>query len=106
MNIQIPDIDDENLEEQMIEISESDRELLTRINLLTPFLSWSEKMAVGLHAYYLIDTSHAQLCDLKPKHEKFGIGLQAVINLIQLLSPQAKAEIASEILLEDWDLEQ
>jgi hypothetical protein len=100
----LPDIDDEDLQEQMTEICESDRLLLQRINMLKPFLNWSEKMAAGLHAYWLIDTSHAQLCDLRGRHGFFSNGLQSVIDLVRSLSPQAKAEFASDILLEDWEM--
>ena len=101
--IEMPDIDDENLDEQMAKISESDRELMARINMLLPFLSWSEKMAAGLHAFWLIDTSHTQLCDIRGRHGFFTTPLLSVIDLIKSLSPQAKAEFASDILLEDWE---
>jgi hypothetical protein len=69
--IEIPDIDDKNLDEQIAKISESDRELMARINMLLPFLSWSEKMAAGLHAFWLIDTSHTQLCEIRGRHGFF-----------------------------------
>lgn len=102
--IEMPDIDDEDLDKQMAKISENDRESLTRINMLEPFLNWSEKMAAGLHAYWAIDTSHTQLCELKPKHGEFSAALRSVIDLVKSLSPQAKAEFASDILLEDWEM--
>ena len=100
----LPNWDDDDLEKQMTKISESDRGLLARIQMLLPFLNWSEKMAAGLHSYHSIDTSHAQLCDLKPKHGEFSAELRTVIDLIRLLSPQSKAEFASDILLEDWEM--
>jgi hypothetical protein len=100
----LPDIDDENLEKKMTEILESDRLLMQRIYMLKPFLNWNEKMAAGLHAYWAIDNSHTQLCELKPKHGEFSAALRSVIDLIQSLSPQAKAEFASDTLLEDWEM--
>lgn len=100
----LPNWDDSDLEEQMSKILERDRETLARINMLAPFLNFSEKMAAGLWAYWSIDQSHAQLCDLKPKHGEFATTLKSVVELVGDLSPQAKAEFASDILLEDWEM--
>lgn len=88
----------------MAEILESDRLLMARVAMLKPFLNWNEKMAAGLHAYWAIDVSHTQLWELKPKHGEFSAALRSVIDLIQSLSPQAKAEFASDTLLEDWEM--
>ena len=98
------DINDENLEEKMAEILESDRLLMQRVAMLKPFLNWSEKMAAGLYAYWAIDNSHTQLWELKAKHGEFSAALRSVIDLLQSLSPQAKAEFASDILMEDWEM--
>ena len=100
----LPDLDDENLEERMAEILESDRLLMQRISMLKPFLNWSERMAAGLYAYWAIDNSHTQLWELKPKHGEFSAALRSVIDLVRLFSPQAKAEFASDILMEDWEM--
>lgn len=104
MHDTLPDLNDENLEERMTEILESDRLLMQRISMLKPFLNWNEKMAAGLHAYWAIDNSHTQLWELKAKHGEFSAALRSVIDLTQSLSPQAKAEFASEILMGDWEI--
>lgn len=64
----------------------------------------SEKMALGLNAYWLLDESHHQLCDLKPKHGNYAADVQTGISLVQQLSPQGKAEFATDLLMDDWEM--
>ncbi len=61
-----------------------------------------EKMAVGIHAYWLTDTTHTQLCELKPRHGEFSSQVNEAIALVRQLQPVSLAELANEILLEDW----
>lgn len=102
--INLPDLDDDNLENQMEAILQSDAKIQQQLALLIRDLSGIEKMALGLNAYFLIDETSTQLCDLKPKHGEYSAELQSGIFLAQQLSPQAKAEFASDILLEDWEM--
>ncbi|MEG3899780.1 MULTISPECIES: hypothetical protein [unclassified Microcoleus] len=61
-------------------------------------------MALGLNAYFLLDESHHQLCDLKPKHGEYAVTVQVGISLVRQLSPQGKAEFATDLLMDDWEM--
>lgn len=100
----IPDIDDDDLENQMEAILQSDAKIQQQLALLMRNLSGTEKMALGLNAYFLIDESSTQLCDLKPKHGEYSAELQGGILLVQQFSLQAKAEFAADILMDDWEM--
>ena len=100
----IPDIDDDDLENQMEAILQSDAKIQQQLALLMRDLSGTEKMALGLNAYFLIDEASTQLCDLKPKHKEYSAELQGGILLVQQLSLQAKAEFAADILMDDWEM--
>jgi hypothetical protein len=102
--IEMPNIDDDDLENQMEAILQSDAKIQQQLALLMRDLSGTEKMALGLNAYFLIDQSSTQLCDLKPKHGEYSAELQSGIFLVQQLSPQAKAEFAANILMDDWEM--
>lgn len=102
--LEIPDIDDDDLENQMEAILQSDAKIQQQLALLIRDLNFPEKMALGLNAYFLIDETSTQLCDLKPKHGEYSTELQSGILLAQQLSPQAKAEFAGDILMDDWEM--
>jgi len=75
-----------------------------QLGTLLKEMSGPKKMVIGLHAYWLTDTSHKQLCKLQPKHGEFSAEVNAALVLVRQLSPQSLAEVATEILVEDWDL--
>lgn len=100
----IPDIDDDDLENQMEAILQSDAKIQQQLALLMRNLSGTEKMALGLNAYFLIDESPTQLCDLKPKYREYSAELQSGILLVRQFSLQAKAEFAADILMDDWEM--
>lgn len=102
--MEMPSIDDDDLENQMETILQSDAKIQQQLALLIRDLSGTEKMALGLNAYFLIDQSSTQLCDLKPKHGEYPAELQSGILLAQQLSPQAKAEFAVDILMDDREM--
>ena len=91
-------------EEQMDKIMESDAKIQQQLALLMRDLSGPEKMALGLNAYFAIDRSPTQLCDLKPKHGEYSPEVQSGILLVQQLSPQAKAEFVVDLLTDDWEM--
>ena len=99
----MPDIDDD-LEEQIDKITKSDAEIRHRLALLMHEMNSPEKRALGLNAYFAIDESFTQLCDLKPKHGEYSADIQNGILLVQQLSPQAKAEFAVDLLTDDWEM--
>ncbi len=102
--MEMPSIDDDDLENQMEAILQSDAKIQQQLALLIRDLSFPEKMALGLNAYFLIDETSTQLCDLKPKHGEYAANLQGGIFLVQQLSLQAKAEFAADILMDDWEM--
>lgn len=87
----------------MDRISKSDADLQQQLALLMYPMGHSEKMALGLNAYFAIDDSHTQLCELRPKHGEYSPEILRGIFLIQQLSPQGKAEFAADLLMEDWE---
>ncbi|TAG93119.1 MAG: hypothetical protein EAZ18_13040 [Oscillatoriales cyanobacterium] len=104
--INLPDLDSPTLEEEMAEILKSDREQLMQLCLLIESFNWHEKMAVGLAAYHQIDPTHTQLFRLTPAHGELSVPLNQAIEFVQKLSPQALAELAADILLEDFELQE
>lgn len=101
----LPNIDDNDLEEQMEAILIADAKTCREIGSLLEGMSWPQKMAIGLHAYWLLDQTHTQLYRLTPKHGELPTNIVTAIQLLQKLSPQSLVEVSSEILLEDWELE-
>lgn len=105
MHTRLPNLDDDDLEEQMEMIIQSDSKIQQQLALLIHEMSPPEKMALGLNAYWLlVDDSHHQLCDLKPKHGNYAADVQTGISLVQQLSPQGKAEFATDLLMDDWEM--
>lgn len=103
MYTRLPDIDDTDLEEQMDKIMQSDARIPQHLALSIRQISTAEKMALGLNADWLLDESQHQLCDLKPKHGEYSAEIQSGIFLVQQLSPQGKAELAADLLMNDWE---
>lgn len=104
--IEMPDFDSPTLEEEMAEILKSDREQLMRLCLLIESFNWQEKMAVGLFAYHQIDPTHTQIFRLIPAHGELSVPLKQAIEFVEKLSPQALAELAANILSEDFELQE
>lgn len=100
----IPDIDDSNFDEQLQKISQSDSKIQQQLAHLIHEMTPPEKMALGLNAYFLLDESHYQLCDLRPKHGEYAADVQTGISLVRQLSPQGKAEFAADLLMDDWEM--
>lgn len=94
----------DDLEAQIDKISKSDADLQQQLALLMYPMGQPERTALGLNAYISIDQSHTQLCELRPKHGEYSPEVLRGIFLIQQMSPQAKAEFAADLVLEDWDL--
>lgn len=99
----LPDFDSPTLEEEMETIAASDRENLAKISQLLDEFTWHEKMAIGQTAYFLIDSSHHKLLKLLPAHDDFSETVQQAMELLGKLSPQALAEVAMDILEEDFE---
>ncbi len=98
----LPDFDSPTLEEEMETIASSDRENLLKLCLLLEEFNWHEKMAIGLTAYHSINASH-QLIKIAPAHGEFSVPMKQAIEFVQKLSPQALAELAGDILEEDFE---
>ncbi|MEG3899936.1 MULTISPECIES: hypothetical protein [unclassified Microcoleus] len=99
----LPDFNDGDLGEQMEEIAKADGNVRQQIAMLIHGCNWHEKMALATNAVVAIDDSHTQLCVIQPKHERYSESLAAAIQLLRHLSPGAKAELAVDILSDDWE---
>lgn len=102
--IDLPDINDDDLDQQILTIAHQDANITQQIAMLTHGCNWHEKMALATNAIVAIDTGERQLCEVKPKHGRYNENLVAVIALLRHLSPGAKAELIVDILSDDWDL--
>jgi hypothetical protein len=100
----LPDFDSLDLEEEMEAIITSDDQVFKRLELLLDTFNWHEKMAIGQVAYSLIDTSHKQLAKVVPAHDEYDAPVKQAIEFVQLLSPEALAELASDILQVDFEI--
>lgn len=60
-------------------------------------------MAIGQTAYFFIDSTHRQLLKLVPIHGELDVPVQQAMQLLEKLSPQALAELAADILEEDFE---
>ena len=100
---QLPNLDDDDFDEQLQKISASDADLQQQLALLMYPMGRPEKMALGLNAYISIDESHTQLCELRSKYGDYSPEVLRGIFLIQQMSPQAKAEFAADLVMADWD---
>ena len=100
----MPDIDNNDLDKQIEAIAEADNNIRQQIAMLTHGNNWYEKMALATNAIVAIDDSHTQLCVVQPKHGRHNENLAVAIGLLRHLSPGAKAELAVDILSDDWEL--
>jgi hypothetical protein len=100
----LPNFDDDDLDKQIEAIAETDGNILQQIAMLIYGSNWHERMALIVNAIVAIDDSHTQLCVVQPKHGRYNENLAAAIGLLRHLSPGAKAELAIEILSDDWEL--
>lgn len=94
------DVDDE-----LVQIIVRDRTTLGQLFIQLENLNWSEKMAVGLTAYHRIDQTSAQLIEIKPRYGEFSAPVAEAMELLKALSPLALAELAADIVQNDFDIE-
>ena len=99
----LPDFDSPTIEEEIEAIADSDKDNLAKLSLLLGTFNWHEKMAIGLIAYHAIDVTHRQLITITPAHGVFSVPVKQAIEFISKLSPQALAELAGDILEEDFE---
>jgi hypothetical protein len=91
------------LEEDMEAILISDAKCLKQLQPILKALNWQEKMAVGLTAYWTICGNNS-LLKLVPQHELNEQTKQA-IEIVENLSPEALAGLSSDILAEDFEIQ-
>lgn len=99
----LPNFDDDDLDKQITTIAEADGNVMQQIAMLTHGSNWHEKMALATNAIVAIDDTHTQLCVVQPKHGRYNENLAAAIALLRHLSPGAKANLAIDILSDDWE---
>jgi hypothetical protein len=90
------------LEEDMEAILISDAKCLKQLQPILKTLSWQERMAVGLTAYWTICGDNS-LLKLVPQHELNEQTKQA-IKIVENLSPEALAGLATDTLAEDFEI--
>jgi hypothetical protein len=95
----LPDFDSPTSTET---VADSDRSNLLKLALLLEEFNWHEKMAIGLIAYHSIDGTHRNLVKIAPGHGEYSVPVQQALEFIKRLSPQALAELAADILEEDF----
>ena len=99
----LPNFDPPTVEGKIEAIVDSDRETLANLSVLMEDFDWHQKIAIGQTAYFFIDSLHHQLLKLVPIHGKLSEPVQQAMGLVEGLSPQALAELAEEILQEDFE---
>jgi hypothetical protein len=99
-NIETP----EDSEQESPEIA-NDIYIYRELRTLLEQMTCPQKMAVGLYAYWLTDTTIGQLCELRPRYGEFPPEVDEAIALVKQLHNASLAEVANEILLEDWIVE-
>lgn len=102
----LPNFDDDDLDGQMINIMTSDRDLRKQLAPLMAQMNWYEKMAIGQVAYNAIDKGHTNLIKLSFTHGEISLteAMLRAIELTKKLSPEALAELAGDILLEEFEI--
>lgn len=99
----LPDFDSPTLEQDIEKIADSDREIRAKLDDLLGNFNWHEKMAIGQVAYFFIDNTHRKLLKLGAAHGKLSEPVQEAMILVEGLSPQSLAELATDILEEDFE---
>lgn len=92
-------------DEEIVQMLLKDKTTLGKIFLKLQRLNWNEKMAVGLAAYHQLDKTSSQLIEIKPRYGEFEAPVAEVMNLLADLSPLALAELAADIVQNDFDIE-
>ncbi|WP_293335917.1 hypothetical protein [Microcoleus sp. CAWBG58] len=90
--------------DELVQILIRDRSTLGLLFLKLEKLAWNEKMAVGLAAYHRI-VQTTQLIEIKPRHGEFAAPVAEAIELLKALSPPALAELAGDILQDEFEIE-
>lgn len=90
--------------DELVRILIRDRATLGSLFLKLEKLAWNEKMAVGLVAYHRIDRT-TQLIEIKPLHGEFAAPVAEAMELLKALSPSALAELAGDILQDEFEIE-
>jgi len=83
----------------------NDIHIYRKLRSLLEEMTCPEKMVIGIYAYWLTDTTPTQLCELRPRYGEFPPGVDDAIALVKQLHNASLAEVANEILLEDWIVE-
>lgn len=103
--MELLDFDDDDLDKKIQETLDSDYEIRLRLMQLMPFLNnWNERIALGLNAYAIDDEDEGCLSKIVPRYFDYSPILNQCILLANRLSPQGRAELAVDILSEDWEL--
>jgi hypothetical protein len=102
----LPSFDDDDLDGQMTNIMTSDRDLRKQLVPLLQQMSWYEKMAIGQIAYNTIDSTHTNLIRVTFVHGEVSLteAMTQAIAIIKKFSPEALAELAGDILLEEFEI--
>ena len=94
-----------DIDDKVVQSLVRDRATLGLLFLKLENFNWSERMAVGLTAYHRIDKTSAQLIEIKPRYGEFNTPVAAAMELLNTLSPSALAELARDILDNDFGIE-
>lgn len=94
-----------DINDELVQILIRDRSTLGLLFFKLEKLAWNEKMAVGLAAYHSIDRTSAQLIEIKPRHGDFTAPVAEAMELLKALSPSALAELAGDVLQDDFEFE-
>ncbi len=91
-------------DDDLVQILVRDRTTLGSLFVKAEKLAWNEKLAVGLAAYHRINQT-TQLIDIKPRHGEFTAPVAEAMELLKALSPSALAELAGDILQDEFEIE-
>jgi hypothetical protein len=94
-----------DINDELIKVLVRDRSVLSLLFFKLEKLAWNEKMAVGLTAYHRIVQTSAQLIEVKPRHGEFAAPVAEAMELLEALSPSALAELAGDILQDNFEFE-
>jgi hypothetical protein len=91
------------IDEDIEEIFVSDGKLLKQLRQMLPNFRWAERMTIGLTAYWRLIDRKAQLVKLVPLHQ-LSQQVKQAIELVEILSSEGLAELATDILSEDFEI--